>query len=106
MIFQCWASIEDNGPTLKQYWVNASCLWRVHKDIQGIFNTAAIVATVIFATVVATLSTAAATATVLTRPAAALFSAAAVVFSAGVVVFAVAADVSVVAGVLSAVVAV
>ena len=26
MLFQCWASVEDGGPTLKQHWVNAPCL--------------------------------------------------------------------------------
>ena len=26
MLFLCWASVEDGGPTLKQHWVNASCL--------------------------------------------------------------------------------
>ena len=26
MLFQCWASVEDGEPTLKQYWVNISCL--------------------------------------------------------------------------------
>ena len=26
MLFKCWASVEDGGPTFKQYWVNASCL--------------------------------------------------------------------------------
>ena len=26
MLFQCWASVVDGGPTLKQHWVNASCL--------------------------------------------------------------------------------
>ena len=26
MLFQCWASVEDAGPTLKRHWVNASCL--------------------------------------------------------------------------------
>ena len=26
MLFQCWASVEDGGSTLKQNWVNASCL--------------------------------------------------------------------------------
>ena len=25
-LFQCWASVEDGGPTLKQDWVNAPCL--------------------------------------------------------------------------------
>ena len=26
MLFQCWASVEDDGPTLKQHLVNVSCL--------------------------------------------------------------------------------
>ena len=26
MLFQCWASIEDGGPTLKQHWVRVSCV--------------------------------------------------------------------------------
>ena len=26
MLFQCWASVEDGGPTLKRHWINASCL--------------------------------------------------------------------------------
>ena len=26
MLFQCWASVEDDGPALKQRWVNTSCL--------------------------------------------------------------------------------
>ena len=26
MLFQCWVSVEDGGPTLKQNWVNALCL--------------------------------------------------------------------------------
>ena len=26
MLFQCWPSVEDDGPTLKQHWVNAPCL--------------------------------------------------------------------------------
>ena len=26
MLFECWASVEDGGPTFKQHWVNASCL--------------------------------------------------------------------------------
>ena len=26
MLFQCWASVEDGVPTLKQLWVNAPCL--------------------------------------------------------------------------------
>ena len=26
MRFQCWASVEDVGPALKQHWANASCL--------------------------------------------------------------------------------
>ena len=24
MVFQCWSSVENGGPTLKQHWVNAS----------------------------------------------------------------------------------
>ena len=30
MLFQCWASIEDGGPTLKQHWVNSPCLLGRH----------------------------------------------------------------------------
>ena len=26
MLCQCWATVGDGGPTLKQHWVNASCL--------------------------------------------------------------------------------
>ena len=26
MLFQCWASVEDGGPALKQHRMNASCL--------------------------------------------------------------------------------
>ena len=26
MSFYCWASVADNGPTLKQHWLNVSCL--------------------------------------------------------------------------------
>ena len=26
MLFQCWASVEDGGPTLKQHRVNDPCL--------------------------------------------------------------------------------
>ena len=26
MLFQCWVDVKDVGPTLKQQWVNASCL--------------------------------------------------------------------------------
>ena len=25
MLFQCWSSVEDAGPTLKQHWVKAPC---------------------------------------------------------------------------------
>ena len=25
MLFQCWASVEDGGATLKQHWVNVPC---------------------------------------------------------------------------------
>ena len=40
MLFQCWASVEDGGPTLKQYWVNAPCLLVVstaafHAGVRG-----------------------------------------------------------------------
>ena len=27
MLFQCWSSVADGGPTLKQHWVNVSCWW-------------------------------------------------------------------------------
>ena len=30
MLFQCRASIEDCGSTLKQHWVNATCLHEVY----------------------------------------------------------------------------
>ena len=26
MLFYCWASVADNGPTLKRHWLNVSCL--------------------------------------------------------------------------------
>ena len=26
MLLQCWSTVFDAGPTLKQHWVNASCL--------------------------------------------------------------------------------
>ena len=26
MLFQCWTSVHDAGPTFKQQWVNAWCL--------------------------------------------------------------------------------
>ena len=26
MVFQCWASIEDGGTTMKHHWVNVTCL--------------------------------------------------------------------------------
>ena len=26
MLFQCWPTVFDAGPTLKQHWVNAPCL--------------------------------------------------------------------------------
>ena len=26
MLFYCWASVADNRPTLKQHWLNVSCL--------------------------------------------------------------------------------
>ena len=28
MLFQCWPTVFDAGPTLKQHWVNAPCLLR------------------------------------------------------------------------------
>ena len=31
MLFQCWAGVEDSGPTLKQHWVNASCLLVIYR---------------------------------------------------------------------------
>ena len=27
---QCWANVEDGGPTLKQHWVNVSCFLGLH----------------------------------------------------------------------------
>ena len=30
MLFYCWASGKDGGPSLKQHWVNASCLLGVY----------------------------------------------------------------------------
>ena len=27
MLFQCWASVEDGGPTLKRHWGNARVCW-------------------------------------------------------------------------------
>ena len=29
MMFQCWATVFDAGPTLKQLWVDASCITRI-----------------------------------------------------------------------------
>ena len=26
MLFKCWASVADGGPTFKQHWINESCL--------------------------------------------------------------------------------
>ena len=26
MLFQCWSAVFDAGPTLKQHWMNGSCL--------------------------------------------------------------------------------
>ena len=26
MLFYCWPSVVDDGPTLKQHWLNGSCL--------------------------------------------------------------------------------
>ena len=30
MLFKCWASVKDGGPTLEQQWVNSPCLLGVH----------------------------------------------------------------------------
>ena len=39
MLFQCWPTVFDAGPTLKQHWVNASCLlgiyYFIHSFIQS-----------------------------------------------------------------------
>ena len=34
MLFQCWASVEDGGPTLKQHWVNSPCLQGQERIVQ------------------------------------------------------------------------
>ena len=39
MLFQCWASVEDGGPTLKQHWANASCLLGTAQSHRPDFNT-------------------------------------------------------------------
>ena len=26
VLFECWATVADGGPTLKQHWLNVSCL--------------------------------------------------------------------------------
>ena len=40
MLCQCWASVADDGPTLKQPWVNASCkLGCVLLNLQCLCNT-------------------------------------------------------------------
>ena len=33
MLFHCRASVEDCGSTLKQHWVNATCLRKVHSRL-------------------------------------------------------------------------
>ena len=35
MLFYCWANVEDDGPTLKQHWVNASCLLGMYIGMHG-----------------------------------------------------------------------
>ena len=30
MLVQCWASVEDDGPTLYQHWLNVLCLLGIH----------------------------------------------------------------------------
>ena len=51
MPFQCWPTVFDTGPTMKQHWVNAPCLlgavyviaelsrWPYHWDLPGAFHT-------------------------------------------------------------------
>ena len=34
MLFYCWAGVADNGPTLKQHWLNVSCLLGHNIDTQ------------------------------------------------------------------------
>ena len=31
MLFQCWPTVFDAGPTLKQHWVNAPCILEIDK---------------------------------------------------------------------------
>ena len=35
MLFQCWPTVFDAGPTLKQHWVNAPCLPGNNSDLIG-----------------------------------------------------------------------
>ena len=35
MLFYCWAYVENDGPTLKQHWVNVSCLLGMYKGMYG-----------------------------------------------------------------------
>ena len=37
MLYQCWASVEDGGPTLKQHWANAPCFLKydIHHCAHG-----------------------------------------------------------------------
>ena len=38
MLFQCWASVEDDGPTLKQHWVKVPCLLGMHYQPLSVFR--------------------------------------------------------------------
>ena len=33
MLFQCWASVEDGGPTLRQHWASTTCLLDSEGDL-------------------------------------------------------------------------
>ena len=35
MLFYCWADVKDDGPTLKQHWVNVSCLLGMYIGMHG-----------------------------------------------------------------------
>ena len=37
MLFECWSTIYDAGPTLKRHWVNVSCLLDI-KNMQMCFK--------------------------------------------------------------------
>ena len=40
MLFECWPAVSDIGPSLKQHWVNVSCLLRSAPGINSRPNTA------------------------------------------------------------------